>query len=217
MSKKTVFRLGVAIVGISACILFSACSQSTKPSTEETAEKPAEPAGPPQPVTAKAAFGEMYMSARDWSKDLVILKLTQKEISGIKNEGGKAGMWEATFASPTRQEYRVYSYAVASGGEAAQKGVSMSPALAWGGPTRDVMPVQVSDMGVDSDAIYNTAAGDAAAWLKKHPDKQITSFELGNAYKFQEPVWVVTWGDEKSGYRVFVSADTGKVFNKKKG
>jgi hypothetical protein len=87
--------------------------------------------------------------------------------------------------------------------------------MPWNGPTRDVMPVQLSDFSVDSDVAYSTAAADAGAWLKKNPDKKLSSLELGNAYKFQAPVWVLTWGDAKSGYRAFVNATSGKVLSKK--
>jgi uncharacterized protein YceK len=199
-----------------AVVLLSGCSSTTKSSETESTEKSAEPAGPPQPVTAKTALWPMYTSARSWSTDCVIIKFTRKELNGINNDGGNAGMWQATFVSPSRGEYRIYSYAVAPNPPAPYKGVSMTAPLPWSGFTRDVMPVQTSEMGVDSDAIYSAAATDAAAWLKKHPDRQLSTFELGNAYKFGGPVWVLTWGDEKSGYRVFVNATTGKVLNKKK-
>ena len=52
-------------------------------------------------------------------------------------------------------------------------------------------------------------------WLKKNPDKQPSSFQLGNTYRFQAPVWYLVWGDQKSGYVAYVDANTGKVLNKK--
>ena len=57
----------------------------------------------------------MYTSARNWAPDLVTLRVTEKEMPGFKNEAGKAAMWEATFASPSQREYRVYYYAIAAG------------------------------------------------------------------------------------------------------
>lgn len=212
---KNVVKQGFAVAIAVSALLLSSCSSTTKPADADTADKPAEPTGPPQPVTAKTALWPMYTSARSWSTDCVIAKYTRKELTGIKNDGGSAGMWEATFVSPSKGEYRVYSYAVASNPPAPYKGVSMSAGLPWSGFTRDVMPIPVSEMHADSDAVYNAAAADAAAWLKKHPDKTLNSFELGNAEKFGTPVWVLTWGDSKSGYRVFVSAADAKVLSKK--
>jgi hypothetical protein len=212
MSKSKKRCLAAAMAA--TLMLLSSCSQPAKTTANEDAEKKAEPAGPPEPVTAKAAFWPMYTAARNWTTDFVTLKVAPKEVPGFKNEGGKAAMWQAYFASPSRHEYRIYSYSIASVPPNIYKGVSSSTGLPWGGPTRDVMPIQLSEFTFDSDAAYNTAAADAAVWLKKHPDKQLADFELGNAYKFQGPVWVATWGDKKSGYKAFVNASTGKIINK---
>jgi hypothetical protein len=88
-------------------------------------------------------------------------------------------------------------------------------ALPWNGITRDVMEVKLSEFKLDSDAAYQAAAADAAAWLKKNPDKKLSTFELGNAYRFPEPVWFLMWGDKKSGYSAFVNATSGAVLKKK--
>ena len=94
--------------------------------------------------------------------------------------------------------------------------MSIGNGVPWGGVTRDVMPIQSSEFTVDSDAAYITAAADAAAWLKKSPDKKLSSFQLGNGYSFPTPVWYAMWGDKKAGYVAIVSATTGKVLNNKK-
>ncbi|MGH9696899.1 MAG: hypothetical protein ACRD5Z_22325, partial [Bryobacteraceae bacterium] len=60
-------------------------------------------------MPAKTAFWPMYTSARTWTTDFVILKVESKDVPGFKNENGKAAMWQATFASPSRQEYRTYT------------------------------------------------------------------------------------------------------------
>jgi hypothetical protein len=146
---------------------------------------------------------------------LVTLRLATKDIAGVKNEPGKSALWEATFASPSLHQSRIYSYSIAAYPPDIYKGVVAGVSMPWNGVTRAVMPVQLSDFGIDSDAAYSTAATDAAAWLKKNPDKKLSSFELGNAYKFQAPVWFFMWGDKKSGYTAFVNASSGKLFSKK--
>jgi hypothetical protein len=153
----------------------------------------------------------MYMNARkNWTTDFVLLQLTSKDMPGFKSEAGKAPIWEGTFGSPGRHEYRVYSYAITAYPPDIYKGVTVGRAFPWNGITRDVMGIQTSDFNTDSDAAYQAAATDASAWLKKHPDKKLTTFQLGNAYKFPAPVWHLMWGDKKSGYVVFVNASTGK-------
>ena len=203
-----------AVSAIAVAVLFFAgCSQSTNPANESKAAK--EGTSPPAPVTAKTAFWPMYTSARNWSPDLVMIRLTPKEVPGFKNEAGKAAMWQAAFASPSLHQYRVYSYAIAAVSPDIHKGVVAGLRLPWGGVTREAMPVELSSFNIDSDAAYQTAATDAAGWLKKNPDKQPSSFQLGDTYRFQAPVWYLVWGDQRSGYVAYVDANTGKVLNKK--
>jgi hypothetical protein len=199
-----------------AVLLLAGCSQPTKPAASNEAEAKKEPTGPAEPVTAKTALWPMYTSARSWATDFVILKLTRKEVAGVKDDDpGKAAVWQATFASPSRHEYRVYTYAIAAYPPDIYKGVAVGEAIPWGGETRDVMPIGLSQFNVDSDAAYKTATTDAAVWLKKNPDKKLATFELGNAYRFPEPVWFLMWGNKKSGYTAFVNANDGKVLKGK--
>jgi len=176
----------------------------------------AENAASSGPVSAKTAFWQMYKQAYTWAHDVVPLKLESKELSGVKNEAGKAGMWSATFGSSTKHQAVVITYAVAAHAPDIYKGNNVGSPVPWGGPTREVMPFQTSDFVIDSDAAYKTAQADADAWLKKHPDKQAT-FLLGhNPTRFSAPVWYIVWGDNKSGYAAFVNATSGSLMKGKK-
>lgn len=194
-----------------AVLLITACSEPPKetPATNEAS-------GPATPIPGKKAFWEMYKSAYSWANDMVPLKLESKELPGIKNDGGNAGMWSATFGSFRKHQYLVITYAVAPNPPDIYKGNNVGHPVPWGGPARDAMPFQGSDLVVDSDAAYKTALAQADSWLKKHPDKPI-SFQLANnPTRFATPVWYVLWGDNKSGYSVFVNAKTGDVAKPRK-
>src|SRR5579864_1091810 len=189
-----------------AVLLMTACSEPPKTETAKT-----EPSGPAAPILGRKAFFEMYKSAYAWSNDLVPLKLESKDLPGIKNEAGGAGMWSATFGSSRKHQIVVITYAVAAHPPDIYKGVSVGRAIPWSGPSRDAMPFQTSDVVVDSDAVYKAALAQAEPWLKKHPDKQV-SLQLGNnPTRFSAPVWYVLWGDTKSGYNAFVNSKTGEV------
>jgi hypothetical protein len=189
---------------IAAVLFLTACSEAPKNSGDNKA------GGPSTPVSGKTAFWEMYKSAHSWANDLVPLKLESKTIPGIKNDGGNAAMWSATFGSPRKHEVLVLTYAVAAHSPDIYKGVSVGHSMPWGGPTRDALPFQTADFQTDSDAAYKTASANADAWLKKNPGKDV-SFQLGNAARFPAPVWYVLWGDTKTGHSVFVNAVTGKT------
>lgn len=185
-----------------AVLLLAACSEPPKTETE----KPF----PSSPVTGKTAFWELYKSAHSWAADLEALKLESKTAPNAKNEAGNAAIWVGTFGSTSRHQAIVITYATAANPPDILKGINVGHPFPWPGPTNDALTFQTSDLKTDSDAAYKTAATKADAWIKKHPDKEV-SFSLGNAARFGTPVWYVLWGDSKTGYSVYVNAKTGEV------
>jgi hypothetical protein len=208
-------QYAVSVTAVAA-LLFAGCSQTTtQPSASNPAGAATKSEGPPEIVPAKAAFWPMYTAARNWAPDIVLLRITAKEVPGFKNEAGKAAMWEAVFASPSRHEYRIDSYSIASVPPYIHKGVMTGLRMPWGGVTRDVMPVDLTQLTVDSDDAYKAAAGDAGDWLKKNPDKKLAALEVGDTYKMPGPVWYVVWGNKNAGYSAVVDANSGKVMKHK--
>lgn len=204
----------LATVMMVAIFFLSGCSEPSKPAaSNETTTKATEPATPTGPVTGKTAYWPMYTAAYKWAPDLVLLRLSAKE--GVKIQGGKSNVWEATFGSPGKHEYRVFTYAVDAQPPDTRQGVTIGNSKPWGGVTRDVMAIQSSDIAVDSDAAYTAALADADAWIKKNPDKPLSNFQLGNGYSYPAPVWYIMWGEKKAGYASIVNATTGKVLKAK--
>ncbi len=196
-----------------AALLAAGCSGSAPSSSESATVTPAAPA---VTITAKTAFGKMYPSALAWASDVEFLTEKPDDVAGFKNEAGKAAMWEATFASPSLHQYKVYTYSVATVLPEVHRGVSANVALPWPGESRDAMPIDLSLFTVDSDAAYQTASADAAAWLAKNSDKKFSALALGRTFRFGGPVWLATWGDaKKGGYAVFVDASSGKIVKSK--
>lgn len=196
-------------------LVLAACSEAPKPATEtKTDTETNEAAGPSAPVSGKTAYWEMYKSARNWAKDLEPLNLVSKEVPGITNAEGKAGMWTATFASPSLGQARVFTYSVAAHKPDIYKGVTIGGPLPWSGPSRNALPFQMSEVTVDSDGAYKTAVADAGAWLKKNPDKEL-SLTLQNTARFNLPYWYIMWGTQKLGYGVVVNGVNGSVIHAK--
>ena len=208
-------KIALAVAPILILLLLCSCSQPSQPSAgNEPAAKAAEPAAPAGPVTAKTAYWEMHKAAYKWAPDVVVLRLTPKDVPGLATESGKASVWEATFASSGKHAFCLFTYAVAAQPPDIYQGVTVGKPIPWAGETRDVMSIDMSQVKVDSDAAYAAAAGDGEAWLKKNPEKKLTNFQLGYGYSFPAPVWYVLWGDQKSGYLAYVNATTGKVLKK---
>ena len=203
--------LNVALIG--AVLVLTACSEAPKPAASETKSEPEtkkalEPAGP---VSAKTAYWEMYKLAHAWAPDVVPLSIVSKDVPGIKNGAGKAGMWSVTFVSPSLRQARILSYSVVAAPPNIGKGVDVGRPGPWA-PTRDAMPFQTSDFAIDSDAAYKTAFAKAEGWVKEHPDKEAALALGNNAVRFNTPVWYVLWGTTKSGYAAFVNSATGAMW-----
>ena len=200
-----------------AAIGLAACSSDTTTGTKTdagTAAKQA-PAGPPEPVAAKAAFWQMYTPAHAWAADLVPISLKSGEVAGVKNADGKAGVWTAIFGSPSQHAARTYVYSVADQLPDITKGVKANLADAWRGPTAAVMTFQTGDFTIDSEAAYKTAAAKAADWLKEKDNAQKpVSLSLGAASRFPAPVWVILFGTSKLGFVAVVNASTGTIIMK---
>src|SRR5580693_7960842 len=78
----------VAAIGLTACSSEPAKTTATKTDAETAAQQV--PAGPPEPIAAKAAFYKMYTSAHAWAADLQPIGLKSGEVAGVKNADGKA-------------------------------------------------------------------------------------------------------------------------------
>lgn len=202
----------VAAIGLAACS--SEPAKTTEAKTGDTAATKA-PAGPPEPVTAKTAFYEMYTPAHAWAADLLPISLKSGEIAAVKNLEGKAGFWTAVFVSATQHAARTYTYAVADQLPNITKGVKAEGTEPWAGPTAAVMTFETTDFMTDSDAAYKTAAAKAGDWLKEAENAaKPVSFTLGAARRFPAPVWFILFGNDKSGFAVTINATTGNIVAK---
>jgi hypothetical protein len=200
----------VAAIGLTACSSEPVKPTGTKTDAETAARQA--PPGPAEPVAAKTAFYKMYTPARAWATDLLPISLKSGEVAGVKNADGKAGVWTAIFGSRSLRAVRTYVYSVADQLPNITKGVKMGLAESWAGPTAAAMTFQTSDFGIDSDAAYKTSVAKAADWLKnKGNAEKPVSLSLGAASRFPAPVWIVFFGNSKSGYFVVVNASTGNI------
>ncbi len=204
-------QLVKSVVAAAAIVLLAGVSSACKkapPPAPAPAEK-AEVRQPLDPITGHAAFNQMSRPVREWAPDALPLTLTSGEIEGMKNEDGKAAMWTGVFVSPSRHEARTVFFSAADHGTTA-RGISLGGSQAWSGATTTSRPFDTAQFFVDSDEAYKSAAEDAGPWLKKHPDKKLSIY-LASESRSDDPVWIIMWGDTKSGYVHYASARSGKT------
>ena len=123
-------------------------------------------------------------------------------------------MWTAEFVSDSQKERRTFTYAVAAHPPDVYKGVIIGKPLPWNG-SRDIVPFGMGQVTVDSDAALKAATTDAAKFLKEHPEKNPT-ISLKELARYQGvPTWIIFWGNDKLGFRSFISGIDGKPMEKK--
>ena len=190
-----------AAVTLSGLVLAS-CTESPK------AQKAKEPEKPADPVTARYAFHQVFISARTWATDLQGLRVRDLRLSNVPADPGKSAIWEITFVSPSKGRERIYTYSVVEEGNihvGTYGGVDQpyqerGQARLW--PTLALK--------TDSDKAYEVAAAKSADYIKKNPDKPVT-FLLEQTPRHQNLAWRVIWGTSvgTSNYSVYVDASTG--------
>lgn len=175
----------------------------------EKAEKKVEKAA--APVTGQTALFRMYQVARSWAPDAEVLQMNSMHLTDLPDVHGKAGAWQATFVSETRNEARVYTYSVIEAEPNIHEGVFPGHPESWAGPGSGNKPFLIAGVKIDTDAAYKTALKEAGAAAKDN-QKQTIAFVLDKQAKFTSPSWRVIWGESigTSGLSVYIDASTGE-------
>lgn len=200
LSRRAVLRCAPSF------LLLGACAEAPK--------KAQEPEKPPEPVGAQFAFHQVFLTARTWAPDLLVMQVRDVPMSSVKPEGGKRAAWEVTVVSPTKRKARTFVYSVVEEGNI-HKGVFAGLEEEYRGPQGQAVAWPVQAFKVDSTKAYEIAVDKSADFIKKNPDIPVT-FLLEQTKRHPYVTWRVIWGTSvaASGYSVFVSATTGEFVEK---
>jgi hypothetical protein len=201
-----ILRRAVLVV-CSAAVLYVGCSSPT-PKKEEAKE----PEKPPEPVSARFAFQQMYVTARGWAADAQGLSMSSIRLETVKEDTpGESGAWQAVFVSPSRNRAKRYTYSVVESAGNLHQGVYGNVEESWSGPRPTAQPWVIQAFKIDSTEAYQTAAKRSAEYMKKNPNTPIT-FLLEQTSRHPFLTWRVLWGESvgTSNYSVLVNASTGQ-------
>lgn len=184
-------------------LILSGCSD--QPQTEaKKVEKPVEP------ISGQTAIYRMYQVARSWAPDAQVLTMNSIHLTDVPEVRGKAGAWQVTFVSESKNSARSYTYSVEEAEPNLHQGVFPGQPESWSASGGSTKPFLIAAVKTDTDAAYKTAlahAGDSA----KLNERQTISFLLEKQTKFTNATWRVIWGESvgTSALSVFVDATTG--------
>jgi len=199
------FRFAILCVALS---LFTGCSSENKtsqPSASPAAAKPT--VKEPQYETGRAAFQKMFLAARLWAPDLRPFLLQSQFSPDAPTAEGKASLWRASFASPSKRMMKLFSWSGLVGPDAPEQGVSFSAEDGWSASNTSTQPFDIAFLKIDSDQAYEVAQKNGGDKLiKRDPKQPVTFLLLWDATKNQL-VWHVLYGDSPSQAKLRIAID----------
>lgn len=187
---------------LAAAVLLSACSETPVAKTPEK---------PPQPLTGRQAFYQIYPQARTWAVDAQPLGMRSIELSELKGEKGTAAAWEVTFTSESKGRSRIFTWSAIEAAGNLHKGVFGSQEESWrpGGAEK---PFLIQALKIDTPEALQTAVSHSDAYFKNVGKKAPPQFVLECTARFPDPVWRIYWGESVSTaeWSVFIDATTGE-------
>ena len=187
-----------------------------KPDESKPAAKPS--AAAPELQTGRTAFYEMIRKARTWAPDAKPFRLQSGATKDAPGTDGKAIVWNAWFASPSKGSVKPYTWSGGSGEGLPDKGVTFGPEDTFSPTNRSTQPFELEFLKTDSDQAYKVAQEKGGeALLKKNPGTQIF-YTLDFDGSAHELIWHVAYGDSPTEYKLklAVDASTGGYLKKEK-
>jgi hypothetical protein len=202
----------LAFACLAALMLFAcssnppAANSSGAPSTSKPAVQPAEY------ETGRTAFQKMYLSARGWGGDATPFRLQSQFTPDAPAGEGKAGIWRASFASPSKRMMKMFMWSGITGTDAPERGVSFSAEDTWSPNNTSTHPFDVGFVKIDSDKAYEIAQKNGGDKLTKKDPKQAVFFVLDWDAPKNQLVWHVIYGSSQDDakLRIAVNASTGE-------
>lgn len=198
---KTFFLCG-------ALALLVSCSSENKTGTTAPEQPAARPAiKQPQYETGRTAFQRMFLAARLWAADVKPFRLQSQFTADAPTAEGKAGLWRASFASPSKRAMKMFVWSGLVGPDAPEPGVSFSAEDSWSPNNTSTQPFDIAFLKTDSDKAYEIAQKNGGEKLTKKDPKQPVTFLLSWDGTKNQLVWHVLYGDNPSEAKLRIAVD----------
>lgn len=198
---KTFFLCG-------ALALLVSCSSENKTGTTAPEQPAARPAiKQPQYETGRPAFQRMFLAARLWAADVKPFRLQSQFTADAPTAEGKAGLWRASFASPSKRAMKMFVWSGLVGPDAPEPGVSFSAEDSWSPNNTSTEPFDIAFLKTDNDKAYEIAQKNGGEKLTKKDPKQLITFLLSWDGTKNQLVWHVLYGDNPSEAKLRIAVD----------
>ena len=176
------------------------------------APQPAPKPQPPELLTGRSAFQQLYVAARGWAGDIRPYQLQSSAIGANNGHDGKAAIWRASFASASLRKSRPYSWSGVDSPDAPTRGVLPGNEDIYS-PGNDF---DLQFLKIDSDKAFEVAQKHGGEKiLQATPDLPVT-FLLDWNRGGNNLVWHVIYGANRNDAKLIadVDATTGEFLRK---
>jgi hypothetical protein len=196
-----------------ATLAFLVSCSPDKQASSGTASQPA-----PKPAvkeaqyeTGRTAFQKMFLAARGWAPDARAFRLQSQFSADAPTAEGKAGLWRASFASPSKRMMKLFAWSGLVGPDAPEQGISFSAEDSWSPSNSSTVPFDIAFLKVDGDKAYEIAQKNGGDKLTKKDPHQPVIFLLAWDASQNQLVWHVIYGENptEAKLRIAVDATTG--------
>jgi hypothetical protein len=192
----------------STLLLLVSCSSEKKAEPEMASQPAAKPAvKEAQYDTGRTAFQRMYLSARLWAADAKPFRLQSQFTLDAPTAEGKAGLWRASFASPSKRMMKLFVWSGLVGADAPEQGISFSAEDSWSANNSSTQPFDLAFLKVDSDKAYEVAEKNGGEKLTKKNPKQPVIFLLSWDATKNQLVWHILYGENSSEAKLRIAVD----------
>lgn len=164
---------------------------------------PAPKPEPPQLLSGRSAFQQLYISARSWAPDARPYRLQSAAQGDNKGQDGKAVIWQAGFASSSQRLSREYSWSGIDAPDAPSRGVSHGAQ----DPYTPGSDFDVQFLKTDSDKAFEVAqkhGGDKV--LHDDPNTPVI-YLLEWSRPTNNLIWHVIYGTTRNTAKLVVDVD----------
>jgi hypothetical protein len=193
------------LILLSAAVLAGCSSESNPP-----AAKPE----PPQLLTGRSAFQQLYISSRSWAPDARPYRLQSAAVGDNKGKDGKAVVWQAGFASPSQRLSREYSWSGIDSPDAPNRGVSHGAQ----DPYTPGSDFDVQFLKIDSDRAFEVGQKNGGDKVLAADANTPVIYLLEWSRPTNNLIWHVIYGNSRNTAKLVVDVDasTGEFLRKEK-
>ncbi len=197
-------KLLAVLIAVFALALLNGCESKKETPAPAAETKPKVEA--PEYETGRLAFQKLYVSARAFAADVQPYRLQSLYTADAPVDKGKAAIWSAQFASPSRRSIKSYTWSGVSGEGMPDRGVSHGTEDTYNPSNSSTRVFDMQFLKVDSDKAFEEAQKHGGEALMKKDPKQPVVFILEWSQK-NRLVWHVIYGDSRNDAKLAIAVD----------